>query len=331
MGAKDTKAKEFLSNNERFADLFNYYLFDGRQVIKPGDLEEKDTAEVISLYGLDGRETQKQRWRDLLKRAIIKATETAVFVILGIENQSDIHYAMPVRNMIYDGMNYGAQAAEISERHRKNKEYGSGAGFLSGFMKEDKLTPVITLTVYWGADEWDAPRSLHEMFGTAGRHILKYVNDYKLHLIVPCEITDFEKFRTSMREVLEIIKASGDRKKMKEIIEKNPRYREIENEAVSAINVFTGLKIPVEKKERKMDMCKAWEDQWLDGKANGRIEGKAEDTIELLEEIGEPSPELRNMIMGQKDIDVLKKWHKTAARAKTIEEFEEAVGMIEKI
>ena len=148
---------------------------------------------------------------------------------------------------------------------------------------------------------------------------------------MPCEITDFEKFRTSMREVLEIIKASGDRKKMKEIIEKNPRYREIENEAVSAINVFTGLKIPVEKKERKMDMCKAWEDQWLDGKANGRIEGKAEDTIELLEEIGEPSPELRNMIMGQKDIDVLKKWHKTAARAKTIEEFEEAVGMIEKI
>lgn len=40
---------------------------------------------------------------------------------------------------------------------------------------------------------------------------------------------------------------------------------------------------------------------------------------------------LTNLIMGQKDIDVLKKWHKTAARAKTIEEFEEAVGMIEKI
>mgnify|MGYP007123081883 FL=1 len=27
MGAKDTKAKEFLSNNERFADLFNYYSY----------------------------------------------------------------------------------------------------------------------------------------------------------------------------------------------------------------------------------------------------------------------------------------------------------------
>lgn len=27
MGAKDAKAREFLSNNERFADLFNFYLF----------------------------------------------------------------------------------------------------------------------------------------------------------------------------------------------------------------------------------------------------------------------------------------------------------------
>ena len=29
MGAKDTKAKEYLSDNERFADLCNAVLFDG--------------------------------------------------------------------------------------------------------------------------------------------------------------------------------------------------------------------------------------------------------------------------------------------------------------
>ena len=55
MGAKDTKAKQFLFNNERFADIFNYYLFDGRQVIRPEDLEERDTAEVLSLYGYYSR------------------------------------------------------------------------------------------------------------------------------------------------------------------------------------------------------------------------------------------------------------------------------------
>ncbi|MDE5698114.1 MAG: Rpn family recombination-promoting nuclease/putative transposase [Lachnospiraceae bacterium] len=331
MGTKDAKAKEFLSDNERFADLFNYYLFGGRQVIRPEDLEERDTTEVLSLYGRDKKEIQKQKWRDLLKHAIIKATKTAVFVLLGIENQSDIHYAMPVKNMSYDVMNYGAQVTEASARHKKDKEYSSDAEFLSGFRKEDRLTPVITLTVYWGADEWDAPRSLHEMFAVSDPQILKYVDDYHLHLIVPGEITDFDRFRTSLREVLEIIKASDDRKKMKEVLEGNPRFKSLENEAVSAINVFTGLKIPVNKKERKTDMCKAWEDQRRIDKAEGKIEGKAEDTIDLLEDIGELSTELRRLIMEQTDLEVLKNWLKLAARAKSIEEFEKVAGLLERV
>lgn len=36
--------------------------------------------------------------------------------------------------------------------------------------------------------------------------ILKYVADYKLNLISPADITDFEKFRTSVGLVLEVIK-----------------------------------------------------------------------------------------------------------------------------
>lgn len=323
MGVKDAKAKEFLSNNERFADLFNYYLFEGRQVIRPEDLEERDTTEVLSLYGRNKKEIQKQKWRDLLKHAIIKATKTAVFVLLGIENQSDIHYAMPVKNMSYDVMNYGAQVREAAARHKEDKDYGSDAEFLSGFQKEDKLTPVITLTVYWGADEWDAPRSLHEMFAVSDPQILKYVDDYHLHLIVPNEITDFDRFRTSLREVLEIVRVSEDREKMKETLDANPRFRNLENEAVSAINVFTGLKIPVNKKERKTDMCKAWADQ--------KAEGKAEATVDLLEDIGEPTAELKKLIMEQTDLEVLRNWLKLAARAKSIEEFEKEAGLLERV
>lgn len=80
MGAKDTKAKEFLSDNERFADLFNYYLFDGKSVINAQDLLEQDTTKVLSIFGTDKREIQKQKWRDLLKSAIIKTTAYGIFV-----------------------------------------------------------------------------------------------------------------------------------------------------------------------------------------------------------------------------------------------------------
>ena len=39
----DTILKTFWRDNEHFADLFNAALFDGRQVLKAGDLTEADT------------------------------------------------------------------------------------------------------------------------------------------------------------------------------------------------------------------------------------------------------------------------------------------------
>ena len=73
MGAKDTKAKEYLSDNERFADLCNAVLFDGEQVVRAEDLEEKDTTEVLSVFGTDEKEIQFQRWRDILKQVVVKS------------------------------------------------------------------------------------------------------------------------------------------------------------------------------------------------------------------------------------------------------------------
>lgn len=88
--------------------------------------------------------------------------EKAHYLLFGIENQSNIHYAMPVKNCIYDALNYGAQADEAAKRHRESKDT-KGAEFLSGFSKTDKLTPVITLVILWNSGVWDGPRSLHEM------------------------------------------------------------------------------------------------------------------------------------------------------------------------
>ena len=52
MGKKDIQAHEFLANNARFADLCNYFLFDGREIIAPGELKEQDTTEIFSAFGI---------------------------------------------------------------------------------------------------------------------------------------------------------------------------------------------------------------------------------------------------------------------------------------
>ena len=76
----------------------------------------------------------------------------------------------------------------------------------------------------------------------------------------------------------------------------------------------------VNQKERKTDMCKAWEEQ-------KRI-GRVEDIMDLLEEIGETSSALEKLIMEQTDLEVLRRWHKLAAKAEAIEAFEKAAGLI---
>lgn len=52
MGRKDTLSTEYLSDNARFADICNYCLFDGQDVIRAEDLREMDTKEFLELAAL---------------------------------------------------------------------------------------------------------------------------------------------------------------------------------------------------------------------------------------------------------------------------------------
>lgn len=84
---------------------------------------------------------------------------------MGVENQSNIHYAMAVRNNLYDTLEYAGQVEEAARSHRtemkKRSSESSGSPnsdeFLSGFWKSDRLIPSITVTIYFGADEWGWP------------------------------------------------------------------------------------------------------------------------------------------------------------------------------
>ena len=46
MGKTDTLAKKYISNNQVFADAFNFYLYDGKQVINPDELRPMDTIAI---------------------------------------------------------------------------------------------------------------------------------------------------------------------------------------------------------------------------------------------------------------------------------------------
>lgn len=61
------------------------------------------------------------------------------------------------------------------------------------------------------------------------------------------------------------------------------------------------------------------------GIEQGRVLGTANDIIELLGEVGEVPEALKNKIMKEKHLDVLRRWLKLAAKSETIEEFEKKI------
>ena len=273
MGTKDSKAKEYLSDNMRFSEICNYVLFDGEKVIKPEDLKECDTTEVLSVFGIDKKQIVKQKWRDLLKSVSVKHTGQMYVILIGAEAQTDIHYAMPVKTMIYDALNYGEQVNEAKKCHRKNRDYRSSDEFLSGFTLDDKLTPVITITLYLGTTQWDGPRSLAEMMPQMDERILPFINDYRINLLNPLEITDFSKFETGLRPLFELLKNASDEEKLNDLITNDETFTRVDVETVAAINLFVGTDIKYDEKEEVVNMCKAWDDHKKRGIQEGIQQG----------------------------------------------------------
>ena len=61
----DVILKEFWRNNERFADLFNTFLFNNERILQPDCLQELDT-DVSTVIELKGHAQTISRMRDLL-------------------------------------------------------------------------------------------------------------------------------------------------------------------------------------------------------------------------------------------------------------------------
>ena len=62
-----------------------------------------------------------------------------------------------------------------------------------------------------------------------------------------------------------------------------------------------------------------------EGRAEGKAEGKAENVLELLKDCGMVPEELQQRILYERNLEVLVRWLKLAARAGSVEEFQNAM------
>lgn len=291
MGKVDTITKEYMENPVVFADAFNQFLYHGDQKIDPARLTELDTTEIVVPYGADGASMPEQKYRDVLKLLYAMTDGKAAYCVMGIESQAEIHYALPVKNGVYDFLQLSHQVSEAARSHKqamKQKEAGqtdktqeekpTEGEFLSGFWRSDRLVPVITLVIYFGSENWNAPLSLREMYSEADGVILAHAPDYHVNLISPREMQDGEidEFHSNLREVMLYIKYSKDKKKLDEIIERDSNFQRMERQAAEVINVVTGSRLKYPEGKGVVNMCLAIQQMREESKLSGRIEGAVE-------------------------------------------------------
>jgi len=299
----DTVTRDFVSDTEVFADVFNYYIYGGQQVIRPEQLMERDTAKVSLPYGSDGAAVPVQKFRDVQKLYAAMTDGRTEYVLYGVEDQSEINYAMAVKSGLYDMLEYARQVEEASKSHRRAMEQERKARqegkavtrgkrpdpgeFLGGFWKEDRLIPSVTLTIYFGSDVWDGPLSLLDMMETTDPQILSCMDDYHVRLIAPALMSDGEimKLRSGLREVLLFIKYAKDKERLGMILEmEGTRFRTMERRAVDVIEAVTNIGLRFDEKEMKVDMCQAIREMRMESEQIGEARGEARGALKNAQE-----------------------------------------------
>ncbi len=281
----DIVLKNYWSNNERFADLFNAVLFHGEQVIKAEELEGEDTEESSILEHKEYAESI-QASRDNIKIHKRSSAHGVQLVLLGLESQEHIHYAMPMRVMGYDYGVYKKQYESNAGKYSKKTGLNHDE-YLSKMKQTDKFNPVITIVVYYGEKAWDGATSLHGMLNIS-EELAEYVNDYKM-LLIEARENNLTFSNMNNKDLFNLLQIVLDRSiTKKEAMQKAIEYSEEHKTDKSVIMTVAGAtnsKIDYNAFEKGAEnMCTLFEEIAKEGEARGEARGKLEGrAIEIIE------------------------------------------------
>lgn len=286
MGKKEEPMIHYYENEKHFAELLNGWLFEGQEEILP---EQIHTA--VSRYTAKSGKGRRVRYRTRYRDIVKKVDGFQVRLILGIEIQSYVDYAMPVRIMDYDVVEYGRQVSSIryEHSHRNPKKV-----YLSGLQKTDRLTPVLTLVLYLGEEKWDASENLHGIldFDKVPEKLKKYIPDYPVYVLDVYHTADerLMEFPGDMACMFLILKYQKDKEKLLKIIEDVPEFQHVDEELYDTVWTYTNSKEFLTLKDRiseegGLNMCQAIRELVAEVRAEGKVEGKAEGKTEGMERV----------------------------------------------
>lgn len=275
---KKVVAKQYFSDCRRFAEICNHGLFCGETVLQAEKLKEMDSEEqAVTGVSTDNLEVVWKN-RDILKQY----EDGTLFMIVGIESQTDVHYCMPLRNLLYDALSYEEQRIDIYRDHKRKKDL-RGPEYVGGFSKNDRLHPVFTLVLYYGEKEWDGAKTLRDLLDIPEelKPFQDRLLDYKINILDIHRIENLDDYTDELRALFGFMKYEKDKTALFNYIDKNVKiFNHMSIETARAISVLTEVEkveqyVKRKQKEGKesVNMCQALRDMERDARKQGRLEG----------------------------------------------------------
>ena len=270
-------SNNFFKDRTRMADFLNGYIYQGEPIVLPEHILEVDP--VITTLWKKGSILQAHvSVLDLARK--ISTEFHAVFI--GIQNQTDIHYAMPVRIMSTDAAGYYGQWKAIQKENRKTHTSKNSGEFLSGFSQTDTLLPIVTIVLYYGQKPWDGAVTLKEMLNLSGcpEPLQKMIADYPINLFEIRNYPHLDRFQTDLQVVFGFLQNTNDKTQLVQYVHKHKdafsHMKEDAYDLLCAMSNTKELKILSEQAEAQggeYNMCKAIDDLIKDSKAEGYAKG----------------------------------------------------------
>ena len=323
----DKGYKRIFSIKKNFLDFIKKYI--GLEWMMA--LEEKDLELIDKEFITDQFDTYES---DLVYKVYTKNGIIYLFFLLELQSYND--FSMPFRLLVYMTAIWIDYFKNCDKNERRRKDY--------------RLPAIMPIVLHNGEQNWTASCSFSQMIDHA-ELFGKYVVDFEYALVSINKLTESEIIDSNT--LIDNIFLADKKRTRQEwtdgITELMHRIRAMDiNDLNEWITWFSNVIRELNGKERgelieqlkkgdEKGMCSSFErllnKEKAEGKAEGWTQGKleerAEAVIELLEDLGELSDSLKTCILEQNDLELLKKWHKAAARAESIEEFEQTVGLVQ--
>ena len=297
MGVKNDALKRYLSDNNVIADIFRLAFGADGLSVNPKALKDLDSVQVMgmplkadtkSAKDVKKLSSYRERIHDGVAAMQAKFGGKPALFVLGVEGQTKVSRAMPLRNLQYEDHSLTFMAERMAGSVRSK---GVPGDWLSGWPKGAILPTPLSVTLYTGAGDWTGPRSLQEIQASIPPTLSRRVMDVPLNVLTFKDICkhDPDSLLSDLGAVAAYIVYEKDSDKLEELIATKEIFHHMSRKGFDVVNTHRKLAITIPEDVEVIDMHYA-EQVWAKrAKQSGMAEERQKNigtTIDICRRLG---------------------------------------------